>query len=86
VSRPYPHELRVLEGGALRTDSVGRLHKFQGEHPEVMFTAPHMGGRGRYLARILAGTLARDPREITVTSADLTGLMDQLDDLFGPPG
>jgi len=86
MSRPYPRELRVLEGGALRTDSVDRLHKFQGEHPEVVFTAPHMGGRGRYLARIPAGTLARDRREITVTSADLTGLMDQLDDLFGPPG
>jgi len=76
--------LRVIDGGAIRTDAVARLHRFQGEHLEVVFTAPHRGGRGRYIARIPAGTLSRDPRELTLTSADLTGLMDQLDDLLPP--
>jgi hypothetical protein len=36
------------------------------------------------------GTIPGEPREITITSADLTGLMDQLDDLMpsghGTPG
>jgi hypothetical protein len=86
MSRPYAHGPRVIEGGALRTDSVDRLHKFQGEHPEVVFTAPPMSGLGRYVALVPVDTLPHDPREITVTSADLTGLMDQLDDLFGPRG
>jgi len=76
--------LRVIDGGAIQTDSVARLHRFQGEHPEVGFTAPHMGGRGRYIAVLPAGTLAADPREVILTSADLTGLMDQLDDLLAP--
>jgi hypothetical protein len=40
------------------------------------------GGRDRYIARIPAGMVPGDPREFTLTSADLTGLMDQLDDLF----
>ncbi len=79
--------LRPVDGGAPRNDSVARLHRFQGEHPEVQFAAPHMGGRGRYLARIPAGTIPGESREVTVSCADLTGLMDQLDDKFGsPPG
>jgi hypothetical protein len=79
--------LRVIDGGLRRTDPVARLHRFQGRHTEVEFTAPHWGGQGRYIARIPSGTIPGDPREITVTSADLTGLMDELDDLFGriPP-
>ena len=44
-----------------------------------------MGGRGRYIAVIPAGAIPGEPREVTITSADLTGLMDQLDDLL-PPG
>ncbi len=76
--------LRVIDGGAIRTDAVARLHRFQGEHLEVVFTAPHRGGRGRYIARIPAGTIPGESREITLTSADLTGLMDQLDDLLAP--
>ena len=75
--------LRVIDGGVLN-DSVKRLHRFQGGHTEVRFTAPHMGGRGRFIAHIPAGILAHDPREVTVTSPDLTGLMDQLDDLLPP--
>jgi hypothetical protein len=39
--------LRAIDGGAVPNDSVKRLHRFQGEHPEVRFTAPHMGGHGR---------------------------------------
>jgi hypothetical protein len=77
--------LRVIDGGALLTDPVKRLHRFQGEYTEVRFTAPHMGGRGRYIAVIPAGAIPGEPREVTITSADLTGLMDQLDDLL-PPG
>lgn len=76
--------LRAIDGGARGTNAVDRLHRFQGQYPEVEFTAPHMGGRGRYIARIPAGTLSGDPRELTLTSADLTGLMDQLDDLLPP--
>jgi hypothetical protein len=63
-------------------DPVSRLRRFQGEHAEVRFTAPHMGGRGRYIAVIPAGTIPGEPREVTITSADLIGLMDQLDDLL----
>ena len=82
--------LRAIDGGVVLNDSVKRLHRFQGEHPEVSFTAPHMGGHGRYIAVIPAGTIPGEYREITVTSLDLTGLMDQLDDLLpsahGMPG
>jgi hypothetical protein len=57
---------------------------------EVRFTAPHLGGNGRYIAIIPVGTIPGDSREITVTSLDLTGLMGQLDDLLpsghGTPG
>jgi hypothetical protein len=71
-------------------DPVSRLHRFQGEYAQVRFTAPHLGGRGRYIAVIPAGTIPGEPREITITSADLTGLIDQLDDLLpsgdGTPG
>jgi hypothetical protein len=49
-----------------------------------------MGGHGRYIAVIPAGAIPGEYREITVTSLDLTGLMDQLDDLLpsahGMPG
>jgi hypothetical protein len=76
--------LRAIDSGARSTNAVDRLYRFQGQYPEVGFTAPHMGGKGRYIARIPAGTLSRDPRELTLTSADLTGLMDQLDDLLPP--
>jgi hypothetical protein len=82
--------LRVIDGGAVLNDPVSRLHRFQGEHAEVRFTAPHMGGRGRCIAVIPAGAIPGEPCEVTITSADLTGLMDQLDDLLpsgqGTPG
>jgi len=74
--------LRVIDGGLVPNDSVARLHRFQSEHPEVVFAAPHRGGHGRYIARIPAGTIAGESREITLTSADLTGLMERLDDLL----
>jgi hypothetical protein len=78
--------LRVIGGGmSPRNDPVARLHRFQGEHPEVEFTAPHWGGHGRYIARIPVGTIPGESREITLTSADLAGVMDQLDDYL-PPG
>jgi hypothetical protein len=63
---------------------VARLHRFQGEHPEVTFTAPHMGGRGRYIAVVPAGSVPGDPREITTGSLDLAGLMDQLEEIWPP--
>jgi len=77
--------LRVIDGGMVRNDPVARLHQFQGEHPEVQFTAPRTGGRGRYLALIPPGTIPGESREITVTAIDLTGLMDELADKFGSP-
>ncbi len=78
--------LRGIDGAlSPRNDPVARLHRFQGEHPEVGFTAPHWGGQGRYIARIAAGTIPGESREVTVSSADLAGLMDQLDDYL-PPG
>jgi len=84
VSGPGRGGLRVVEGGHYSMNAVNRLHRFQGEHPEVQFLAPHIGGHGRYIANIPAGTLPHDAREITLSSADLTGLMDQLDDLLPP--
>lgn len=78
--------LRVVDGGmGARQDPVARLHRFQGDHPDVQFTSPNMGGHGRYIALIPAATIVGESREITVNSLDLTGLMDQLDDLFAPP-
>ncbi len=82
----------VIGGLSPRDDPVARLHRFQGEHPEVQFTAPHMGGRGRYLAGgrgrylavVPAGSVPGDPREITVNSLDLAGLMDQLEENWPP--
>lgn len=76
--------LRAIEGGRYLMNAVDRLHRFQGEHPGVQFLAPYIGGRSRYVARIPAGMVPGDPREMTLTSADLTGLMDQLDDLLPP--
>jgi hypothetical protein len=66
--------------------SVTRLHWFQGEHPDVQFTSRVMGRYGQYTALVPPGTIPRESREITVTSLDLCGLMDELDDLFGSPG
>lgn len=77
--------LRLIDGSATLNDPVKRLHQFQGEHPEVEFKAPHGGGHGRYIASIPAGTIHGESREVTLTSADLVGLMDQLDGLL-PPG
>jgi hypothetical protein len=83
--------LRGIDGGMPRNDPVARLHRFQGEHPEVRFTAPHMGGRGRYIAVVPAGSVPGDPREITANSLDLAALMDQLEEIYqdepgGQPG
>lgn len=76
--------LQVLEGGlSPRRDSVVRLHRFQGEHPDVQFTSPTVGRYGQYVALIPPGAIPGESREITVKSPDLCGLMDQLDDLFG---
>jgi hypothetical protein len=66
--------------------AVTRLHQFQGEHPDVQFSSPVMGRYGQYTALVPPGTLLAESREITVTSPDLCGLMDELDDLFGSPG
>ncbi len=75
-------ELRGIDGGMPRNDPVARLHRFQGEHPEVEFTAPHMGGQGRYIAVVPAGTIPGDSREVTASAIDLDSLMDQLDDIY----
>ncbi len=78
--------LRIIDGSlSPRNDPVARLHRFQGEHPEVEFTAPHWGGQGRYIACVPAGAIPGESREVTASSSDLTGLMDQLDDYL-PPG
>jgi hypothetical protein len=80
-----PAWLRVIEGGLPpRRDSVARLHQFQGEHPEVEFTSPTAGRYGQFTALIPPETIPGESREIMAKSADLCGLMDQLDDLFGP--
>jgi hypothetical protein len=78
--------LGAVDGGMARNDPVARLHRFQGEHPEVVFTASHMGGRDRYIAVMPAGSVPGDPREITVNSVDLAGLMDQLEEIYPPDG
>ena len=49
----------------------------------------HLAGDGQVRALHRSRPARRDPgesREITVTSPDLCGLMDELDDLFGSPG
>ena len=74
--------LRAVDGLSPRNDPVARLHRFQGEHPEVTFTAPHMGGQGRYIALLPAGSVPGEAREVTVNSLDLGGLMDQLDAIY----
>ena len=74
--------LRGIDGGMPRNDPVARLHRFQGEHPEVVFTAPHMGGRGRFIAVVPPGSVPGESREITKGSLDLAGLMDQLEEIY----
>jgi hypothetical protein len=75
--------LRAIEGGlSPRRDSVARLHRFQGEHPEVQFISPTVGRYGQYVALIPPGVIQGESREIIVKSPDLCGLMDELDDLF----
>jgi hypothetical protein len=89
MSRPAGDHggLRIIDGRlSPRDDPMARLHRFQGEHPEVTFTAPHMGGRGRYIAVVPAGSVPGDPREITKGSLDLAGLMDQLEEIYPPGG
>jgi hypothetical protein len=44
-----------------------------------------MGRYGQYTAVVPTGAIPLESREITVTSPDLLGLMDELDDLFGSP-
>ena len=38
---------RIVSGSA-----VTRLHRFQGEHPDVQFTSPVMGRYGQYTALV----------------------------------
>lgn len=64
--------------------AVTRLHRFQGEYPDVQVSSPVMGRYGQYTALIPPGAIPGESREITVTSPDLCGLMDELDDLFRP--
>jgi hypothetical protein len=45
-----------------------------------------MGRYRQYTALVPPGAIPGESREITVTSPDLCGLMDELDDLFGLPG
>ena len=79
--------LHAVTGGLSPWGSaVTRLHQFQGEHPDVQFTSPVMGRYGQYTALVPPGAIPGESREITVTSPDLCGLMDELDDLFGSPG
>jgi hypothetical protein len=79
--------LRAIAGRLSAWGSaVTRLHRFQGEHPDVQFTSPVMGRHGQYTALVPPGAIPGESREITVTSPDLCGLMDELDDLFGTPG
>ena len=66
--------------------AVTRLHRFQGEHPEVRFSSPVMGRYGQYTALVPPRAIPGESREITVTNPDLCGLMDELDDLFGLQG
>ena len=51
-----------------------------------MSTSPVMGRYGQYTALVPPGAILGETREITVTSPDLCGLMDELDDLFGLAG
>jgi hypothetical protein len=44
-----------------------------------------MGRYGQYTALVPPGAIPGESRGITVTSPDLCGLMDELDDLFGSP-
>ena len=75
--------LRGIDGDrSPRRDSVARLHQFQGEHPQVLFTSPTVGRYGQFTALVPAGTIPGETREIILKSPDLCGLMDQLDDLF----
>jgi hypothetical protein len=75
--------LRVVDSDmSPRPDSVARLHRFQGDHPEVQFTSPTMGPYSQYIALIPPETIRGENREMIVKSPDLCGLMDQLDDLF----
>jgi hypothetical protein len=79
--------LRAVAGGlSLWGSAVSRLHRFQGEHPDVQFSSPVMGRYGQYTALVPPGVIVGESREITVTSPDLYGLMDELDDLFGSQG
>ena len=79
--------LRAVTGGLSPWGSaVMRLHRFQGEHPDVQFTSPMMGRYGQYTALIPPGTIPGESREVIVTSVDLCALMDELDDLFTSSG
>jgi hypothetical protein len=72
--------LRAVTGGLSPWGSaVTRLHRFQGEHPEVQFTSPVMGRHGQYTALVPPCAIPGESREITVTSPDLCGLMDELE-------
>jgi hypothetical protein len=78
--------LRIVDSDmSPRPDSVARLHRFQGDQPEVQFTSPTMGPYSQYTALIPPETIPGENREIIVKSPDLCGLMDQLDDLFTAP-
>jgi hypothetical protein len=63
-------------------DPVVRLNQFRAEQPRVnVILGPY-----RCVAEIPAGTLPGDDREVVTGSADLRGLMDNLDRLFRPAG
>lgn len=76
--------LELVNGSLSQADPVERLHRFQGWHPDIQVIAPSWGGPGRYVASIPAGAIPGENREVVVSSPDLAGLMDQLEDYLPP--
>ena len=76
--------LELVNGSLSQADPVKRLHRFQVGHPEVQVIAPSWGGPGRYVASIPAGAIPGENCEVVVSSPDLAGLMDQLEDYLPP--
>jgi hypothetical protein len=73
--------LRVIEGSTPE-DSVTRRHRFEREHPDVTIVAPG----NQWHAIVPLGKIPGRPDGTTISSLNLTGLMDQLEGIYPPEG
>jgi hypothetical protein len=81
MTGPHPH-LRLVSV----PDPLDRRASFEAAHPDVTIVPPGNRLNGRWRAVVPAGMIPGDPTATTLGSWQLSGLMDQLDEIYPPGG